>query len=438
MQPLAIAILACLLLAGGATAMSALIPQLTVAGIWGIPVFGFALLVAAIFRIAVYYDPREPPANASVTKYGCYVAGSFVICHLVMSSLDYTLQKGQHPAWIAVSAIAAFVNIMTLTVTESEWVTRQTVGRVYPFVCELRRFVFVISSSLLLVGHLTNSDGLVKAAQPIVMLVVYTNYVYFAAVHYGVFRQQTIRAWNGSITERISDWLRLQIRPGRLFITVQIILTAMIFIYLAFESMLQVPTKFRLIPKALFVVTVSLSYLAAGLYDPRKPPETSNLVSRLSTLFVHFLVAIYLEVYVEYIHQKSNPYAFEVHSVTLVVFLLLRVLLTLCVIFHEIDEANRVLRKLILHFLYIGLYAFFSVFFVLMKIVSKKEDPGYVVAQALANIYFYLSTLSILAIFAGKYRESVRQAPPLEIRVEQPPEAQLLNHVQIESNAVNV
>jgi hypothetical protein len=268
--------------------------------------------------------------------------------------------------------------------------------------------------------------------------------VYFAAVHYGIFRQRAIRAWNGSITELLRAWVRLQICPGRLFITVQIMWTAMIFTYLICESICQIPQKIRLIPKALFVVTVSLSYVAARMYDPRKPPETSTLVNRLSALFVHFSVAIYLEVYVEYIHQKSSPYVFENHSVSLIVLLLLRALVTLYAIFHEIDDANRVPRKLIIHFLHIGLYAVSSVFFVLMNILSKKTDAEYVVAQACANSYFYLSTLSILAIIAGKYRDVVRQVPlmqaqpPLEIRVEQPLVDLPFNRRQIVSNAINV
>ena len=443
MTPLQLAILVSLLLAGIATAMSALIPELTVMGIWGIPVFGFALIVAAIFRLAVYYDPRELP-NELVKKYGRYVAGGFFCHHIFMSSIDYILQEGQHPAWIAVSTIAAFANIGALTVTDKEWITRQTEGGVYPLVCHLRLSWFVIASFYLMLGNLTYSDSMVRIARPMVMLVVYVHIVYFAAVHYGVFRQRAIRAWNGSITERLSTWVRLQIRPGRLFITVQIMWTALIFIYLICESICQVPQKFRLIPKALFVLTVSISNVAARLYDPRKPPETSTLTNRVIALFVHFSVAIYLEVYVEYIHQKSNPYAFELHSVSLVVLLLLRALVTLYVIFHEIDDANRVPRKLIINFLHIGLYAVSSVFFVLMNIVSKKTDAEYVVAQALTNSYFYLSTLSILAIIAGKYRDVVRQdppvqaQPPLEIRVEQPHVNLPFNRRQIDSNAINV
>ena len=57
---LKIAAIGSLFLAGIATAASCLIPELTVAGIWCIPVLGFALLVGAIFRIAIYYDPRAP------------------------------------------------------------------------------------------------------------------------------------------------------------------------------------------------------------------------------------------------------------------------------------------------------------------------------------------------------------------------------------------
>ena len=437
-----IAILAAMILAGVATTMSSLIPELTVMGIWGIPALGFVLLVGAIFRVAFYYHPREMQGELA-KKYASFVAAGFLCHHLMWSSFDYVLQKGQHPAWIAISVIAGIANIAALTITESEWIILQTQGGEYPILCHVRRFIFVNSSILLLIGNLTHSDGLIRIMKPIVMLVVYTNYVYFAAVYYGVFRPQTNRAWNGSITERLSAWIRFRVEPGRLFITIQIILTVIVFAYLIMESICEVPQKIRLIAKAIFVVTVALTFYAARIYDPRKPPETSTRFVRVIAFFLQFSVAIYTSVYIMFIHQNSDLYAFEVHSIILVVLFLLRAVVTVLMIFEETDIANIIPRKMALNILHIGLYGMSSVFYVLMNIV-KKDSTEYVIGQALENTFFYLSTLSILAIVSGKYRDVVvRQVQiQLEICVEQPPPVEQnapLNLRQVvDSNAINV
>ena len=96
---LKIAAIGSLFLAGIATAASCLIPELTVAGIWCIPVLGFALLVGAIFRIAIYYDPRAPQ-SPEARGYAGYVALALLAYLLAWSSLTIIFTKGQHIALI--------------------------------------------------------------------------------------------------------------------------------------------------------------------------------------------------------------------------------------------------------------------------------------------------------------------------------------------------
>ena len=414
MVPLKLAILLCLILAVAATVATCLIPEMTVAGIWGIPVLGFALLVGVIFQIAVYYDPRE----SNQQRYAGYVAVSF-LCHLMLwSTLDLIFIKGRTTETVLGTVFGAIAILTLLTMAEYAWVTGQTHGQVYPSFCEIRRFFFFNSSSLLVIGYLLGVEGLIKGVKPIVIFFTYSNVVYFAAIYSGILHEQTNRASNGSIAERLKAWYRSRTQPGELFSSVHAVLSLLFAFYLFVEIGCQIPTKYRLIPKAVFAVIVALSFYAARRYDPRKPPETSNLVNRLIGLLTHFGVAIYLEVYVEFIRQKNDPYAFEVHSVTLIVLVLLRMMTSFWMIFHEISiDLRRNPRKLLVILFHIGVYTLTSVFFVLMNIVNKNSIEFFV-GQSLTNSWFYLSTLNILAIIAGKYRDVVRQVHPVQMPLE--------------------
>jgi hypothetical protein len=274
-------------------------------------------------------------------------------------------------------------------------------------------------------------EGLIKGVKPIVIFFTYSNVVYFAAIYSGILHEQTNRASNGSIAERLKAWFRSRTQPGELLSSVHAVLSLLFAFWLFVEIGCQIPTKYRLIPKAVFAVIMALSFYAARRYDPRKPPETSNLANRVIGLLMHFGVAIYLEVYVEFIRQKDDPYAFEVHSVTLIVLVLLRNMASLLMIFHEINADLRTNpRKLLIIFFHIGVYTLSSVFFVLMNIVNKNSSQFFM-GQSLANTWFYLSTLCILGIISGKYRDVVRQIPPvqmpLEVLVVQPEELNAVN-----------
>jgi hypothetical protein len=416
MTPLQLAIIVSLLLAGIATAMSALIQELTVVGIWGIPVFGFAIIVAAIFRLAVYYDPRV----SNQQLYAGYVAALFISYLVLWSTLDLIFMKGRKIETV-LSVLFSAIGILTLiTIAEYAWITGQTPGNVYPTFCEIRRFFFFNSSTLLVIGYLLGAEALIRGFKPIVIFFNYSNVVYFAALYSGILHEQTNRATNGSIAEGLKTWFRSRTQPGELFSSVHAILLLLIAFWLFVEIGWQFPTKYRLIPNAVFVVIVALSFYAARRYDPRKAPETSNLLNRLIAIFAHFGVGVYLELYIEFIRQ-TNPYSLEVHSVTLIALVLLRMVSSLWMIFHEISPDFRAIpRKILVIFFHIGIYTLSSLFYILMNILSKNSNQ-FVVGQSLTNIWFFLTTLNILAIIAGKYRDVVRQTlvqMPLEVQVD--------------------
>ena len=421
MSPLQFAILLCLLLVAVATTASCLIPQLTVAGIWGIPVLGFALLVGVVFRVAVYYDPRV----SNPQKHAGWVAGAFLFHLFVWSSFDLVFQDRSSDATVVGAFFGAFVLLMALCIAENLWVCSQTHGGVYPTFFEIRRFFFFIPSIMHAIGYLANREDMITVTKPIVIFFAYANWVHFAAIYSGILHPQDVFASNGSIAERVKAWFRSIIEQGDVFFIIEItsMLLSMLIHVLAVVG--DIPTKFHLLPKAFFAIVVGIMCYIASRCDPRKPPECSNRANRVVSLFVIFAVEIYLGLYMEFILPKDDPYAFEVHSVTLIALLIVRVLLTIHLIFREIAVENRIMRKVIMNIVYTALNTLATVYFVLMNIAGRKFSLEYEVGRILASTFYYIATMSLLTVIAGKYREAVMlmrqpsvQAPP-EIVVDQ-------------------
>jgi hypothetical protein len=427
------AILLCLLLAAGATTMTVLIPQLTIAGIWGIPVLVFALLVGAIFRCAVYYDPREGQTDRA-KKYAALVASGYFCHHAMWSSLDYVIQKGQHPAWVAIFIIAGAVNIAALTITECEWITQERQrGGEYPVVFYLQKLFVVGSSIVLLMGNLTHSDGLIRIMKPIVMLAVYTNCVYVAAVYCGVYRERRIFASNGTIAERLATWLRSKIEPGELLSTLYFLLTIVFYIMLIVQSASPTPSKNSPIFKGLFAGIAAISCYIATRYDPRKPPETSNLARRVIGVSFYLTTAIYFEWYVQKINDRANPWNIEVHSVTMMSLIAIRAISFIWFISGEMS-LDMMRQKILIIFWHILMYTMSSMGYVLMTIMYL-SFLWQVIAFTVSSIWYYYTSLFMMLVISGKYREVVRQVPPP--LVQQPHEV-VVDQGERRQDSVNV
>jgi hypothetical protein len=379
-----------------------------VGGIWGIPVLGFALLVGVIFRIAVYYDPRvEQPPNAR--KYAAYVAGSYLGYLAVFSCLEIIFQTEQHIA----ARIAASFGIITLmsflASSDGAWVRKQTPQ--YPTICQLRQVILVVSSILLMIANLAGEKGLINFMKPFVIFFAYTNCVYFAAVYCGHFRDRAIFESNGTIAERLREWIRSKIQPGKLFLSIQTILTILFLIWLIIEAGCQVPARYALVSKGLFAAIAAVSFYIGTRYDPRKPSETSRLVGRVIGVFAHFAIQIYFEWYVQNIDRKSNAYTFEVHSVSLLTVFIIVELLVLGIIFAEIPPGPSE-QHILTVLLIVLMYAISTVIFLLFHILGY--PPIWKAAMlTLSTTSYYNTTLYLITAIAGKYREVVRQAQPV-------------------------
>jgi hypothetical protein len=424
MSPLGIAILLCLLLAVGATVASCLIPQLTIIGeIWGIPVLGFALLIAVIFRIAVHYDPRAEQ-SPDARKYAGYVAGFFLGYLAIFSSLGLIFQKGQHIAAILGTIFGILALLSGLAFTGYIWVTKQTPE--YPTIFHIRRFFIFNSSTLLVIAYFTSQDGLINVIKPFVIFFAYTNCVYFAAVYCGIFRDRAIFESNGTIAERLREWIRSKTQPGELLSTVKNLLIAAFLGWLFIEAFSEIPARFSLVSKGIFAAITAVSFYGATLYDPRKPPETSKLVRRVLAVSAYFAIESYYDWYVQ---NKSHS-----HFVVVLNMILLRFLLSFWLMTGEMSP-EIFHKKLLLIAGNLGVYTISATFFLVLNMANMSTILQ-TVALTFCNMWYYYNTIYVIAVIAGMYRDEVRQAHPAqvqpEVRVELPQVSQIPDQSSIE------
>jgi hypothetical protein len=383
-----------------------LIPELTVMGIWGIPVVGFALLVGVIFRIAVNYDPRV----SSPQKHAGWVAGGF-LCHLLLwSSFDLVFLDRSSDAKVVGAFFGAFVLLMALCIAENLWVCSQTHGGVYPTFFEIRRVFFFISSIVYAIGYLANREAMITVTKPIVIFFAYGNIVHFAAIYAGILHPQEVFASNGTIAERLKIWIRSKTRPGELFSTVQTLLTTLFFSWLVLEAFCDVPARFSLVSKGIFAALAAISFYYASLYDPREPPETSKLVKlvrRVLAVSAHFAIAAYYEWYVQ---NKSLS-----HFVVLITMIILRYFLTFWLMTGEMSP-EIFHQKLIMISFHLGMYTISATFFLVLNMANISTILQ-TVALTFCNVWYYYNTIYVIAVLAGKYRDKVIQTPPVQVQL---------------------
>jgi hypothetical protein len=413
-------IIAGLFLSIAGTVASCLIPELTIiGGIWGIPVLGFALLVAVIFRVGVYYDPRVEQ-SPDAREYAGYVAGSFLGYLAVFSCLEMMFQKGQHIAAILGTILGILVMLSLIVLTDYVWVTNQTPE--YPTICQIRRFFFLNSSTLLVIAYFTSQEGMVNVMKPFVVFFAYTNCVYFAAVYCGIFRDRAIFQSNGTITERLREWIRSKTQPGELLTTVKTLLIAAFFGWLFIEAFSEIPARFSLVSKGIFAALTTVSFYCATLYDPRKPPETSKLVRRVLALSVFFAIESYFDWYVQ---NKSHS-----HFVVVVNMILLRFLLSFWLMTGEMSP-EIFHQKLLLIAFHLGMYTISAVLFLVLNMANMSFELQ-TVALTICKTWYYYNTIYVIAVISGMYRDDVRQAPPAQVPPAQAPPAQVQPEVRVE------
>jgi hypothetical protein len=70
-------------------------------------------------------------------------------------------------------------------------------------------------------------------------------------------------------------------------------------------------------------------------------------------------------------------------------------------------------QKITVIVFHLAMYTLSSVIFLLFNILNMSEIEQ-TVAQTFSNVWYYYTTIYVIAVIAGKYREVVRQVPPVQ------------------------
>jgi hypothetical protein len=254
------------------------------------------------------------------------------------------------------------------------------------------------------IGILGRSESYIAGFKPCVIFFAYANVSHFAAIYAGILHPQEVFASNGTIAERLKEWIRSKTQPGVLFSTVQTLLIIAFFAWLFIEAFCEIPARLSLISKGIFAAITAVSFYLATLYDPRKPPETSKLWLRILGGVVHFAIAAYYDWYVYSKHYQ--------HFVTLITICLLRFGLLFGLMTQEMRQ-EVFQQKLIVIAFHLAMYTLSSVMFLLLNILNMSAIEQ-TVALTFSNVWFYYTTIYVIAVIAGKYRDVVRQAHPVQ------------------------
>lgn len=196
-----------LFLAGGATVASCLIPELTIAGIWGLPVLGFALLMGVMFRIGTKYDPRQPePAEDQPNFWKIFTGGSMFLVFGLASTFDLLLHRASRSPLFLIVFIdfIYFILLLKSIWSDYQWVIHQSLDKSYSVLSSLRSFILLISSIFLNIAYVGEIGWLLSIMKPIMIFLAYTSCVYFAAINSGIRRSQISRSPNTFIVELLT------------------------------------------------------------------------------------------------------------------------------------------------------------------------------------------------------------------------------------------
>jgi hypothetical protein len=392
----------CLLFAGGATAASCLIPELTVAGIWGFPVLGFALIVGVIFRIGVYYDPREPETSYPHLNLKVDPTVSFS-CYLILAStFDITLNPNTSIPLIAVLIITTAF-LMVLFWNNYSDILLITSYKGFSFFFFLRRLSMILSSIIFVVSYAAKLDAVMKGIKPLIIFLTYANCVYFAAIFAGILRESGIRISNRSLRTRLNEWIHISIQPDRFFKSMESLMICIYLTYMGIEIIIRIPNNFQIIPKMILTFVFACGFYICTHYSPRKPTSFVRNLCSFFAICAHVGFAVYLDWYFENVDKISLD-RYELHSINILVFHIVIQMLIIWYLSTEFPDLNQYDKVKFVHFCIISIYIFSALSCNVIYIL-RGSSVAKMIGVKIVDIFYYLATIYLFGLIAGKYRE---------------------------------
>jgi len=412
-------------------------------GVWSFSVIGYAIFVGLLFQVAKTYDARVQPASWRLHQISA-----------LLLYIEIVLVATLHIYNSYVVAQALFLTFFSLTIFIDCFVTHRllvqngvswSTSNLICVICYLRIVFWVVSTPIYFA--FLNEGKISEVALYFVALASYTNCLHFIANWYGILREETIYASNGSLFVRFKAFIAScfeRFDNESIRNVFDIFLSLLIVVYvLIFEFYLRISETYWLISHAVFALLSFAVTRFIHQYDPRKSPDADFLIVRKRRLQLFCMTFLFVSA-ISWIRMPLIKTSFEVK-----------------VLVSSLTISIIILR-------YVSMIALQKVEVPYLVYASGDtggekfvEDCLLVVACAITfinlvpqlrylEVYFFtimrsflfLSTVQSIHIIAGRYREKVRQENIVQVVIAVPAPAVIDNppfrRSQRNGEAVNV
>ena len=382
--------------------------------LWWISIIGFAVIVGLMFRIASTYDARERPSCWLFHYIGAFILAAeiiLVVCHQL--GISRNISEVVYLTWFGLLLLSdVYVTTKMLLQGHLSFAEAKS-----PWLIAYLRIVVWALSGTIHFAHL--SEGLTVC---LVLFASYTNCLHFVANAYGLLREGTVSASNGSLFTRFKEYCAsiLDDFDKRTLVFLSLLIVVVIYA-LMFEFFLITPERFWIIPHALYAVLCTASFQWLDKYDPRKPPERDVLVLRKQRAMAFFMNCLF-------------------------VFSLYWIRMPLVVTTYEVKIAISCLTNAIFIFRFVAMLKLQQLEIPYLKYVSKTTLWNKIVEMTVMLIacvlsilnlvdgvqtvsflgfaflrsFIFMSTVYTVQVIYGEFRDPVRQESP---QIAEPPVA---------------
>ena len=395
-------------------------------GVWGLSVLGYAIFMGLSFQVAKTYDARVPPASWRLHQISALLL--YIEIVLVATLHIYIANAVAQIFFLTLFGITVFLDsIVTHRLLAQDGVSWNTSKPIY-IGCYLRIVFWVVSTPIYFA--LLNEGQISESALYFVAMSSYLNCLHFTANYYGILREETINASNGSLFERFKASIAScfeRFDNDIIRTVIDIVLYLLIIIYvLIFEFYLRISETYWLISHTVFAILCFAIIRFINQYDPRKPPEADFLIVRNRRLQSLWMTLLFVSA-MSWIRMPILKTTLEVKIVicsltnTIIIFRFISMIALQKVEVPDLVYASGdiIIEKFVEVCLMVVACA--------MTFINLVPGIRYVEIHffTILRLFLFWSTMQSIHIIAGRYREQVRQENVVQVVIAVPPLAEL-------------
>jgi len=398
-------------------------------GVWGLSVLGYAIFVILMFHFAKTNDARLPPSSWRLH----YIAAAIHVQQIILVAtlqlyIFFTIAR---ILFLILFPLAVFMDcLLTHRMLAQDGVSWNQRSTIYVG-CYLRIVLWLASTTIYFIR--LNEGTISEIALYFVALASYTNCLHFVANSYGILRDTTCSASNGSLFERFKAFIascfeRFDNDLIRSLIDLFLVLLIPIYAIL-FEFYLRISENYWLISHAVFAILCFALTRFVDQYDPRKPPEADFLLVRkrrwqsflITLLFVSAISWIRMRILETSLELKIGV-AFLSNAIIIFRFVSMIALQKVEVPDLVYTSGETKMEKYVEVLLMVVACAI-----TVINLVPRMRDVE-IHFFTIMRSFLFLSTMQSIHIISGRYREQVRPEHFVQVVVAVVPPAVIDPH----------